>query len=65
MGRSGISDDEAMRAVLEVASIKGQVQAIIRRLRQGLDELESVFPLGKGEPVAGMESHDAEEVEKP
>lgn len=55
----GISDDEAMRTVVEVASIKGQVQAIIRRLRLGLDELESVLPLGKGESLdlseAGME----------
>ena len=65
MVRRRVSDDEAQRTVVEVASVKGQVQAIIRRLRAGLDELESVLPLGKGESVVGMESHSAEEVEKP
>jgi hypothetical protein len=44
----GIQDDEAMKAVLEVASVKSQVQAIIRRLRAGLDELESILPVEKG-----------------
>ena len=65
VGHRRVSDAEAQKTVVEVASVKGQVQAIIRRLRAGLDELESVLPLGKGEPLVGLESHNSREVEKP
>lgn len=36
----GIPEDVALRTALEVASVKAQVQGILRRLRADLDELE-------------------------
>ena len=41
MRRRGIPEDVAMKTALEVAAVKAQVQAIIRRLRTDLNELES------------------------
>jgi hypothetical protein len=40
MRRRGIPEDVALKTALEVASVKAQVQAIIRRLQADLAELE-------------------------
>jgi hypothetical protein len=39
--RKGIPEDVAIKAALEVASVKAQVQAIIRRLQDNLAELST------------------------
>jgi hypothetical protein len=55
--RRGLPEDVALKTAVEVASVKAQVQAIIRRLRSDLDELEHEFGrLPEGEdPDAGLE----------
>lgn len=40
MRRRGIPEDVALKTALEVASVKAQVQVIIRRLQADLGELE-------------------------
>lgn len=53
MRRRGVPEDVALKTALEVASVKAQAQAIIRRLQKDLDDLDEVVG-----GLLGEEQHD-------
>lgn len=58
-------DPEVMKAAVEVAAVKAQAQAIIRRVRNALDELSETIETFPEEEVHDADHSEASEPPRP